>query len=231
MDIYEYVSLYGEGFEQIHNFVGVGTLDHKYAFANTKTAKIMGFKSSSDITNIHFSNVKCKAAEDAPFFESENNLVISQNKKISVLGYHCYSNDWSLVLCEKSPLINKDSKLIGVLMYFIDVTNYNLIDYSRFLLNLKYKFLPSNKKSFSYRIEDGTDNPYNLSNRQIECLFFLLRGKSNKEIGSILGLSARTVEDYINEIKLKLNCLTKSQTIEKCLHEGLFNMIPKRFIK
>ena len=73
-------------------------------------------------------------------------------------------------------------------------------------------------------------NNHNLSKRQMECLFFLLRGKTHKEIGGILGLSQRTVDSYIDEIKFKMNCFTQAQLIEKSIGEGLFNLIPESFV-
>ncbi len=229
MNIYEYASAHERLLEQMPNYVALSTPDHRFAFSSNKTARIMGFKSSDNIKNISFSNVNCKAAEDAVFFEKENNLVFNQLKKISTLGYHHYFNDWTLVLCEKSPLVNNNGKPIGIFMYFIDITNHNLIDYSRFILG--NEFYPSKRKSFSYLIEDGTLNHYGLSERQIECLFLLLRGKSDKDTARILGLSPRTVESYINEIKFKMDCSTRSQIIEKSFHEGLFNVLPRNFIK
>ncbi len=45
------------------------------------------------MAGVSFSNVRCKAAEDAELFEKKNNLVINQSKKISALGYHLYSDN------------------------------------------------------------------------------------------------------------------------------------------
>lgn len=52
-----------------------------------------------------------------------------------------------------------------------------------------------------------------LSPREIESLHFLLKGMSNKEIARKLGLSCRTIEDYVNSIKNKLECKDRKQLL------------------
>lgn len=52
-----------------------------------------------------------------------------------------------------------------------------------------------------------------LSKREWKCLAYLSCGRSSKEISSFLGLSHRTVEYYINNIKLKTNVRYKSELL------------------
>lgn len=52
-----------------------------------------------------------------------------------------------------------------------------------------------------------------LSRREAECLFFFAQGRSMREIGEHFGLSPRTVETHINNIKIKLDCHTKGELI------------------
>ncbi|MBY0500641.1 MAG: helix-turn-helix transcriptional regulator [Alphaproteobacteria bacterium] len=53
-----------------------------------------------------------------------------------------------------------------------------------------------------------------LTSREIECLFYLSRGKTKKEIGRLVGLSPRTVESYLNNIKYKTHAFDKSNLID-----------------
>lgn len=50
-----------------------------------------------------------------------------------------------------------------------------------------------------------------LSQREKECLKFLIDGKTAKETASLLGLSRRTIESYFENIKNKLSCETKQE--------------------
>lgn len=57
----------------------------------------------------------------------------------------------------------------------------------------------------------------NLSPREKECLYFYVHGKTAKEIGEILFLSRRTIEQFLMTIKIKLNVPNKAALIEKVL--------------
>ena len=58
-----------------------------------------------------------------------------------------------------------------------------------------------------------------LSQRELQVLSYLFRGKSARETGEILHLSQRTIEFYLNALKSKLNCRKKSDLIDEiCKH-------------
>ncbi len=54
-------------------------------------------------------------------------------------------------------------------------------------------------------------NELKLSQREYECSYYFAKGKSIREIGKLLKLSPRTVESYLDNVKLKLNCPSKAQ--------------------
>ena len=56
-----------------------------------------------------------------------------------------------------------------------------------------------------------------LSKRETECLRHYVQGKTAKEISQIVNLSRRTVENYIYNIKIKLNVSTKAELIFKAI--------------
>lgn len=57
---------------------------------------------------------------------------------------------------------------------------------------------------------------YKLSIREKEIIKQLEQGRTSKEIGKFLGISYRTVEKHLENIKLKFNCNTRSKIISKC---------------
>jgi DNA-binding CsgD family transcriptional regulator len=111
-----------------------------------------------------------------------------------------------------------------------DITDCHIIDLTRYLLKTdgKYQYEIC-KQQFSYILMDNYFNN-NLSEREMECLFFTLRGKSSKTIGKILNLSAKTVEYYIDQLKIKLNCKNKAELIEHALTNGYLNVLPNRLV-
>jgi DNA-binding CsgD family transcriptional regulator len=56
-----------------------------------------------------------------------------------------------------------------------------------------------------------------LTDRQIGCLYHLVMGKTIKQTAEALKLSPRTVEHYLEAIKLKLGCRSRSDLISKAL--------------
>jgi DNA-binding CsgD family transcriptional regulator len=60
--------------------------------------------------------------------------------------------------------------------------------------------------------EIGINYP-NLSKREQECVDFLVKGQTVKQIAAALQLSLRTIEDYINNLKDKFHCETKAELI------------------
>lgn len=53
-----------------------------------------------------------------------------------------------------------------------------------------------------------------LTKKQMECSFYSIQGKTNKEIGVYLNISFRTVEDYLKQARKKLKCSSKQELNE-----------------
>jgi DNA-binding CsgD family transcriptional regulator len=53
------------------------------------------------------------------------------------------------------------------------------------------------------------------SKREQDCIKLTLQGQTMLEMAKTLGLSPRTIESYLNNLKMKLNCYTKSELILK----------------
>ena len=56
-----------------------------------------------------------------------------------------------------------------------------------------------------------------LSKRETQCVNLLVRGKTAKMIAQNLGVSQRTVEHYLENIKLKLSVDSSSELIDKAM--------------
>lgn len=59
-----------------------------------------------------------------------------------------------------------------------------------------------------------------LTQREVDCLEWLVIGKTAAETAAILAISQRTVETHVNRIKEKMDCYKISQIIQKCLQAG-----------
>lgn len=64
----------------------------------------------------------------------------------------------------------------------------------------------------------GESGNAQMTRREAEVMFYLSKGKSAKEIAAQLSISPRTVETYIENMKLKLCCNTRSKAIDLFLN-------------
>lgn len=71
----------------------------------------------------------------------------------------------------------------------------------------KTRFNEKKRKSFMLR-------NVSLSYRELECLSYLFRGRSMKDIAKSINISARTVETHINNLKVKTSLSNKQSLID-----------------
>jgi DNA-binding CsgD family transcriptional regulator len=60
-----------------------------------------------------------------------------------------------------------------------------------------------------------------LAPQQIACLKYLAMGMTHKQIGIVLGLSPKTVEHYLDAVKIKLNCKSRTELMIQAFERGL----------
>lgn len=66
----------------------------------------------------------------------------------------------------------------------------------------------------------GTQAPPRLTPRQLECVTFAARGKTDGEIAAILGIKESTVRDYIEQACLRYDVRRRVQLIVRAIHDG-----------
>jgi DNA-binding CsgD family transcriptional regulator len=212
--------------DQLPGFFALMSLESKYRLVNNNGSKWLGFKSADQMIDLSYCDVRCRVSEKAELSIGLDNIV-KKRGSLKFIGYYSYfGDDWKIIVGEKVLLKNAQGEAAGLITRFNDFTSFNVVDISRFLLDSISRYQKINEKQFCYILEDiCSDTP--LSERQTECLFFLLRGKTAKEIAKILNISPRTTECHLEEIKYKLNCATKSELIEKAIASGYINIFPK----
>lgn len=67
-------------------------------------------------------------------------------------------------------------------------------------------------KSLTLHVEEKS---YQVSSREIECLLHTIVGASAKQVARQLGISPRTVETYLEQLKIKFECRSKLALIGK----------------
>jgi DNA-binding CsgD family transcriptional regulator len=219
-----------EWIDHMPGLFGVVDLQSKFLMMNKTALKAAGHKSSDFMLNTSYCDMRCKASQLHDNFCHSDKMVIKHNKSIGVFGHYKYQDKWRVLLGEKYPLRDVNGNIIAVAQYFTDVTNAGLIDLSRFFQTTQEQSVKIIEQQVDYLIQENYPES-SISEKQSECLFFLLRGKSIKEIAKILNSSPRTIETHVDIIKYKLNCQNKSELIEKSIALGYMNIIPKNLLK
>lgn len=79
-------------------------------------------------------------------------------------------------------------------------------------------------KKKKYYVGSNYPNLY-FTQRESECLFYLLKGLTIAATATMLELSARTVEFYVKNMKVKMRVKNKKQLLECLLREGFLNKL------
>lgn len=170
----------------------------KYLDCDDKLAQTLGFEAGSHIIGARDQDLCWKNSADI-FLQNDKQILVSKTSGVFVESGQLVTGIQSTALSYKFPLKIKSKKIIGIVSF-------------SFVLNQE-KFQPD--ESIQHHIKKEFSAL--LTKRQIECLYLLVKGMTMKEIAYILKLSPRTVEHYIETIKQKLNCHSRSELISKVL--------------
>ncbi len=123
-------------------------------------------------------------------------------------------------ICIRLPLYGSTNNIIGLLCFAFALTKASEFSVSDALT----LFIKTGLLANQGNIKDPPQNLLGrrlpgayLSRRETECLCLLLKGRTMKMIGKMMGLSPRTVEHYIESVKGKLGVRTKLELIDKAI--------------
>lgn len=185
--------------------------------------------------------------EETEKYRKDDCMIFNLNKpKLNVEeSLHQANGEQLIILTSKFPIYSTNRKKIGLIGIATDVTLQKKLE--KELLNIQIsaainESIPQNwvctelveiinrlNKIATYIEYDNKkycfifkDKRISLSARQLQCLILLLRGKTSKQMGKILKLSSRTIEDYLSVLKEKLNCHDKTELIDVILSTNGF---------
>ena len=99
-----------------------------------------------------------------------------------------------------------------------------LSDYERFLLQgMCGAYARAGLALLSIRVD-----PPSLTRRETECLRWVAVGRSDPQIGMILGISSNTVHAHVEAAKAKLNANSRAQLVLRAVMAGVLRSDPSR---
>ncbi len=75
--------------------------------------------------------------------------------------------------------------------------------------------------SFSRGMQGKLERDFDLTERELECLFWIAEGKTSDEIAMILGISRNTINNYITSVMRKTATKTRSEAIAFAVRNNL----------
>lgn len=188
--------------------------DSNFVKINERCAKLIDAVSEADAVDKNPANFCSREFSDKIFAIDDS---VIRNKSTHIIEEIGYRADDFLIqaLAVKLPWY-VDDKIIGLLGLSIQTDRNSVAEFAeRMLCVLATGLLGQSENIKSIVMPKNLDNDIYLSKREEEILSHILRGCSAKMIADRLGLSKRTIEHHIENIKLKSNCASKYELIAK----------------
>ncbi|MBX9586347.1 MAG: helix-turn-helix transcriptional regulator [Gammaproteobacteria bacterium] len=221
-----------EIYDQSPNIVWWKDLEHRYRLINRAGAVSLGFKSSKisyeSPTDYDIPN---HLREHADQFVELDNYVLKTGIPISILCFGKYSDgQWRMHICNVHTILNNNNCIMGLAGNSIEITDTPLMRSALFLIEGGMIFNQDiNHPHFNLILQNAYDD-FKLSSRESECLFFYIRGYTAKEVALKMGIKYKTIQNYLERIKIKMGCSSRSQIVEKALHRGMGKILPKQLL-
>ncbi|MDF1760813.1 MAG: LuxR C-terminal-related transcriptional regulator [Coxiellaceae bacterium] len=196
-------------------------IDSSYICCSLIGAKMIGAKDLDEISGMSDYTLPNGPTQLADTFVNQDKEIIATQQCTHYLDIHSsYDNEIPVYLSTKNPVFDESGKCIATCTTLEKLNSSPLPILANELLNR------SNKSQDSLKVYNSITQSI-FTTRELDCIFFLIRGYSSKETAERLNLSYRTVEFYTQNIKNKLALNTKKQLIEYAIANGYMAYIPQ----
>lgn len=189
----------------------------RFIYANLALAKLVGLRSPDSIIGRLDDEIPASLFDNevcAKLWQEQVKHVVSTQSKISLLEVHPGSVDYPYI-SKKMPFYNEDNECIGMTgsVRYLEVFSPNDFIKGRMPGSL---------------LLTKPDDFY--TEKECEIVFFKLQGMSSKEIGNILYLSPRTVENRLASMYFKAGINHLDDFRQFCEDRSLHRYLPNRLI-
>ncbi|MBP6919001.1 MAG: hypothetical protein KBB94_08805 [Legionellaceae bacterium] len=217
---------YSHMINQLPGLFLLKSCDSKYFGFSQKFSTLLGWKNQKDCLGRSDADLSCQASELADIFtqEDKETLLTGETKQLHVTRY-CDENV-RIFIANKSRLIAQNSDVIGLIVYDEDVTYHPVVQKLVVDEMVKTRKFISNKSIYNLKMKiTPCYKKLNLSTRESEIFYYLIRKESSKIISNLLDISVRTVEKHTQNIMEKLACHSRKQLIEFAADTEVFDVL------
>jgi DNA-binding CsgD family transcriptional regulator/PAS domain-containing protein len=183
-----------------------------YMGADEGFLKICGLSSLTEIRGLTDYDCPWKKEETLKFIREDKLVYITGQPRFNIIEETTFADKKTYqVLVSKVPLFDDNNEVIGEMGIFSKLTDAAQNKLAFFMANdvLQESIIPQNRKYCLPHPYDDEGEIY-LTSREKQCLDQYVAGKTSKEVARHLGISYKTVEIHINNIRQKLNLYTRS---------------------
>lgn len=185
---------------------------YKYIYCNENYARAANLDSPASIIGKSDDDMPWRAQAD--YFRKGDSEVFQGNIRLNVQETEIRIDGVVDILVSENPLFNKYDKCIGLIGSYIEIPG-------QFLTKKIGYFDPESKR---YYLGSEFNHRY-LTYREVQVLKYLLLGNTAKRTAQQLQLSPKTIESYLETIKLKLDARTKNDIAVIAIQYGLTQII------
>ncbi|MBA2649591.1 MAG: PAS domain-containing protein [Legionella sp.] len=193
----------------------------KFLSANENELNLLGFTDLDEL--IGKDDRELPYHEHANIYIQNDQAVMHNGRGLVLLEPVQNEHKVEQYLCYKAPLLSVHGKTIGIfgLGYSLkDLISMNNVSQERIFHEILLLAGPTVEALFKETIVNAKQVQLGLSKRQFQCLKLLAKGMTYKQIALFLSISTRTVEHYIEAIKIKWSCDCRHTLVEKFI-DGL----------
>lgn len=204
--------------EQLAGYIAWKNVRREYLGCNQNLAAALGLQFPEKIIGLTDKDLPDFSKESYQFHRANDQLSL-QGITVTALhqGNAAYRQLFYYLV--KKPCYDPTGKLTGIIYHCQEF--HNSRNLHEIIVNDKHL----SASTTHYRI-NNINNPHALTKRELQCLFYVIRGYQTRGIAELLGLSKRTVEFYIDNIKAKFNAGNKSELISSAIQAGYLNFLP-----
>lgn len=218
-------------FDRMPGLCGCKDENSVFMYGNAAYAAAVGVQHHLDLIGRTDYDMPCDTSACAALFIAQDRDVMNNAQPLRILDIHPFADgEWRAYLFSKTPLIEK-GQIVGTIFQGIDITSTRIFELGSMLGQIRADMGPNPSHDQQSFVIDHRRNPIDLTDREAEILFFLIRGKSCKDIASFVELSPRTVEQHISHLRDKFVAGSRRELIDRAIHMGYLSFIPERIFK
>lgn len=191
-----------------------------YLTPNAVASTLCGFKRPDDMHGTSYQALPSPLSAFARQFIEQDQWVLDNQQSLTFIEMFRYAdNQYHCHLGRKSFVPQAQSFLVKATLFNItELINPILCE----LLSVQDRTISQKEtRAFCYHLSQQDDDKAILTQREIQCVRYLMHNFTNKMIAARLNVSARTIESHINNIKNKLNLTSKAMIVAHCIQNNL----------